>query len=568
MSDNHLEEISRERKEGIENGTIPPWYTTPGYQMFKSKYQYEGQTVKESFQRIANTAAHNLPRKYKDEYEQKFFDLLWKGWLSPSTPVMANMGTTRGCPVSCSGGYVEDSVHSFYTSRTETAMLTKHGFGTSSYLGDIRPRGSSISVGGTASGILPELKAFIQLSSDVSQGSTRRGAWAGYLSIEHDDFYEVANHLLNHPDDCNIGWNIHDTFIERLDNGDADALERYQYALKIKCVTGKGYFLFVDRVNRASPECYKKRKLDVKASNLCSEVMLHSDKNHTFTCVLSSMNAFYYDDWKDTDAVQTATIFLDCVAQEFINQGKDIQGLENAVRFTEKSRALGLGLLGFHSYLQKKRWAFESFDSFNFNTELFQHLKTESLEASRRLVEIHGYQPDWLIGTDRFNSHLLAVAPNASSALLAGGLSQGIEPIVDNVFNQTTPAGEIRRINPELLSIMKKRHVYNKATLTDIIDNNGSVQHVDWLSEAEKHVFKTAFEIRQEAILEMASSRQKYIDQGQSLNLFFDADEDENHISAVHKQAFKDPYIKALYYMRSKAGVQASKDTECLACEG
>ena len=566
--DSILERISKERKAGIASGDVPEWYTTGGYQMFLSKYQYENQTVKESFKRIAAAAAFHMPVGFEDEYEQKFFDLMWKGWLAPSTPVMANMGLDRGCPVSCSGSYVGDEVYEFYNARTETAMLTKNGFGTSSYLGDIRPRGSTISKGGFASGILTEIKRFVDLSSDVTQGQTRRGAWAGYVDIDHGDFYELVKYLINHPDGLHIGWVITDKFIDKLKSGDKDAHTRFRRALKTKCVTGKGYFFFVDNANRQNPPMYTENDLKVKASNLCSEIMLHSDKDHTFTCVLSSMNASKYEEWKDTDAVFTATIFLDCVAEEFIRMGSKIKGLEKAVRFTEKGRALGLGVLGFHTYLQEHMIPFEGFKAMMFNSELFSHLNEESLKASKWLAEINDREPEWCKGFGVYNTHRIAIAPNSSSALLVGGVSQGIEPVVDNVFNQLTPAGEIKRINPTLLKIMKEREVYNKKTLKNIIDNFGSVQHVDWLDTHEKKVFKTAFEINQFQILVMADARQRFIDQGQSLNLFFDANESEEFIAKVHQYAFMLPKLKALYYLRSRAGIQASKETECLACEG
>lgn len=298
----------------------------------------------------------------------------------------------------------------------------------------------------------------------------------------------------------------------------------------------------------------------------CTEITLFSDAQHTFTCVLSSMNLAFYDEWKDTDAVFWSTVFLDCVAQEFMNQAKNIRGLEKAVRMTEKGRALGLGTLGFHTYLQKNMMPFDSFETHTLNTEIFKHLDKESLRASKWMAEAWG-EPEWCKGFGVHNTHRLAVAPNTSSALICGGVSQGIEPVVENVYNQPTSAGEIERINPELLKLMKAKNKHTKAVKKDIINNNGSVQHVDWLSDEEKSVFKTAFEIDQTVILRLASQRQRFIDQAQSINLFFDADEDEAYISKIHEMAFKDERIKSLYYMRSRAGIQAAKD-ECVACEG
>lgn len=503
---------------------------------------------------------------YEEEWEGKFFNLLWKGWLAPSTPVLSNTGTIKGMPVSCSGQFIGDSIEQFYGNRKETAILTKNGFGTSGYLGSIRPRGAAISKGGTASGVLPVFRGFVQDMRDVAQGTSRRGAWAGYLPIDHEDFFEVAEHLQAEPDDLNVGWNVSDQFIERLDKGDLDAHQRYQKALKVKAVTGKGYFFFVDKVNKLSPTSYKVHGLNVEASNLCTEITLHSSEEETFTCVLSSLNLSKYDEWKDTDAIFDSIVFLDCVASEFLELASGIPGMEKAIRGTANGRPLGLGTLGFHTYLQQKMIAFESFEAHQENHEIFGRLKRESERATTWLAEKLG-EPKYCKGLGRRNTHLLAVAPNTSSALLCGGVSQGIEPVVANVYNQPTAAGEIYRVNPVFLSFAKTKVGWDDKLVKSIIDNNGSVQHLDWLTDDEKAVFKTAYEINQEAILRLASARQRYICQGQSLNLFFDADESEEEIARIHQLGFKDPNIKALYYMRTKAGVQASSG-ECVACEG
>jgi ribonucleoside-diphosphate reductase alpha chain len=477
------------------------------------------------------------------------------------------IGDSKVVVHNCSGNYVKDSVYAFYGSQQENAVLSKNGFGTSSYLGGIRGRGAKINgMKGSASGVLPVFKDFVQMSRDISQGSQRRGAWAGYIEIDHDDFFELINYITKNPDDANIGWNITDKFIARLDAGDKDAVDRYQKALKLKMITGKGYFNFIDKVNRQNPQMYKDKGLTVKASNLCSEIALFSDDDHTFSCVLSSMNASLYDEWKDTDAVFVATCFLDCVNQDLIEIGKTVAGMEKVVRFAEKSRALGLGMLGFHTYLQEHSLPFESFEAHLKNVEIFKHLDSESLRASQWMTYQYG-EPFWCKGYGVRNTHRIAVAPNLSSALICGSVSQGIEPIYKNAFVQNTAAGKVDRVNPTLLKIMKARDVYNEDTVTDIIKNSGSVQHVAWLSDEEKEVFKTAFEINQHVIIKLASARQRYIDQAQSINLFFSADESEEYISEVHKIAFKDPWIKSLYYIRSETGVQSNKDA-CTACHG
>ena len=565
MSKSIYQELGDERKHLQSEGKLPLWVTTAAWQILKDKYTTdEYPDLYSIYKRVSITAAKHMDDS--EHWQKMFFNLMWNGWLALSTPVLSNMGTNRGCSVSCSGGYVGDSVYDFYDAQREVAVLSKNGFGTSSYIGDIRDRGTSISSGGLASGVLPVLRDFVQLSRDVSQGNTRRGAWAGYVELEHGDFWEICDHLINHPDDCNVGWNVTNDFMDRLDRGDEDAVGRYQRAMKVKMVTGKGYFFFVDRVNEANPAMYKEHGLKVKASNLCTEITLHSDEFHTFTCVLSSMNLAKYDEWADTDAVQTAIVFLDCVAQEFIEQGRGIKGIEKAVRATESGRALGLGTLGFHTYLQQNMIDIESFEAHNINQNMFKVIQKQAKGASQWLAKTKG-EPKWCKGHGVRNTHLLAVAPNSSSALICGSVSQGIEPVYKNVFVQGSPAGEINRINPVLVDLMKSKDVYSDETINQIIKDNGSVQLVDWLTDEEKAVFKTSFEINQEVLVRLASARQRYICQAQSLNLFFPSDTPEAEISRIHKLAFKDKYIKSLYYLRSEAGVRGSSG-ECIACEG
>lgn len=564
------DKLSQERKKLQEDGLLPEWFSTAGYQLFKSRYQW-ADTPRHQYETIASTLAQHTDNP--TYWYEKFFELLWNGWLSPSTPVLANTGTDRGLPVSCSGGYVQDSVDGFYTARREAALLTKYGFGTSAYLGDVRPRGASISSGGKASGIIPVLKGFVQDSRDVSQGGVRRGSWAGYLPIDHPDFDEVVTFLEKEPDDVNIGWNISDAFVQRLESGDKEARDRFGRTLKTKLVTGKGYFFFPDKANRKLPVYYP---IPVKASNLCSEIVLPSDEEHTFTCVLSSMNVAKYDEWKDTDAIFTATVFLDCVASEFIARAKNIRGLENAVRFTEKARALGLGVAGFHTYLQSKGWSLDGIDAIYFNQELFEKLDKESFDASIWMAKEWGI-PEWAqqalnkeyVLYPVRNCSRLAVAPTKSTALIMGGISEGINPDPAYVYTQATAGGEVSRISPVLLEVMKERGVYNKQNVQSILDNFGSVQHVDWLTAEEKKVFRTAFEYDQHVLVRLAAQRGKYIDQWQSLNLFFASGEDPKYIAEVHKEAFKNESILGLYYIYSRAGVQASKDRqdECEVCQ-
>ena len=563
MSD-YYEELSAKRKKAQDDGLYPEWYTTAGYSLFEQKYRYQASGFKEQALRIAKTAAKHLG-KHSEEYEQKFFDLMWKGWLSCSTPVLSNMGTTRGMPVSCEGGYVEDSIDGFYTALHEQAILSKHGFGTSVYLGDVRSRGTPITVGGKASGVLPVLKNFVQMSRDVSQGSNRRGAIASYLPIDHGDFWEVVEYLEHEPDDLNIGWNISDQFIEKLETQDEEAVKRFKRVLRVKMVTGRGYFFFPDKVNRKRPKAYVQNNLKVLASNLCNEITLHSSPDASFTCVLSSMNLAKYDEWKDTDAVFTATVFLDCVASEFIERSAGVRGLEKARNFTVKGRALGLGACGYATYLQEHMMPFEGFEAHNWNNLVFKQLAEQSLEASKWLAKEYG-EPEWCQGLGVRNTHRLAIAPTKSTALLMGGVSEGINPDPAMTYTQAGAGGESQRINPSLLKLMKARGKDGKRYIQEIIDARGSVQNVSWLSEEEKLVFKTAFEIDMSAVLRTASARARYLDQWQSLNFFFSAEEDPAYIAKIHRDAFLDENILGLYYCYSKAGVTAAKG-ECIACQ-
>lgn len=559
------EELSKERKALQQSGVVPEWMTTAGVQLVKEKYHKTG-NVKQRYQTIAKTLArHYKGTPFDAQAEDKFFEMLWKGWLSPSTPVLANTGTNKGLPVSCSGNVVDDSIDGFYSARHEVALLTKHGFGTSSYLGNIRPRGSAISVGGKACGVVPVFKGFVQDMRDVSQGNTRRGAWAGYLPIDHGDFHELCDFLYNNPDDANVGWVVTDDFINKMKNGDSEAIVRYQKTLKTKMVTGRGYYCFIDKINRHRPSVYKEKGHLVKASNLCDEITLFSDEENTFSCVLSSLNIAKYDEWEHTDTIFWAVLFLDAVAEEMIQKASGIKGLEKVVNFTRYSRALGLGQCGWATYLQAHNIPFESLEAQFFNLNLAKKIKTEADKASETLAQIMG-EPELMEGTGKRNSHLIAIAPTKSTALIMGGISEGIAPDPAISFLQNTAGGSMDRINPVFLKLMKEKGKYNVKEVGKIASAFGSVQGLEWLTEHEKGVFKTAFEIDQNVVLRYASQRAKFIDQWQSLNLFFPAECDERIISSVHQKAFLDENILGLYYIYTQAGVQGSTG-ECSVCQ-
>lgn len=568
MSDNLYKQLSEERKAGQEAGGYPEWYTTGGYQMFKEKYLYKADDFNGQIKRIAGTAATHAHRLYGDEYDwaKEFHNIMWDGDLSPSTPVLANTGTDRGFSVSCSGQTIPNSIHGFYDELHTSAMLTKKGFGTSAYLGDIQPRGSVTEEGFKASGVLPVLDNFVDMARKVSQGP-RRGAWAGYIEPEHGDFWEIVQYLRDNADDTNIGWNLTDAFYKMLSESEdgTDPHLRWQRVNGTKATFGKGYLLFIDKANRKRPQWYIDHDKWIKASNLCSEIMLAANAMWDYTCVLSSINVANWDRIKNGRQVWFATIFLDCIAEDFIQKARGVHGFEKAVRFTEETRALGLGQCGFHTYLQRNLIPFESFEAHMLNNQIAAFIEKQSDEASRWMAEKAG-EPALMKGYGYRNSHRRAIAPTKSTALLMGGVSEGINPDPAMAFTQTTSAGEIDRLAPALLEWMKANGVYNKKNVQEIIEAVGSVQGVKWMPEDVKPVFKTAFEIDQRAILRLGSQRQKRLDQGQSLNLFFSADEDEGYISEIIQEAWEDPEILAIYYSYSQAGVTASKD-ECGACQ-
>lgn len=560
------ESIKEELKQLKLSGEAPEWLTWMSYAMLKESYLLD-KTPRERYSEIAKAAASYLP-KNKDEWGKKFFELFWKGWLAASTPVMGNLGTNRGMSVSCSATYVGDTMWDISYSGHELEMLSSQGFGTAAFL-DVRGGYEPISRGGYTNSTKDWVYKYWRSQNLVNQGGLRRGSTAIYLDFWQKDLMEVLP-MLERYEKLHLGVVCDDSVKRALDKGSEEALKRYLSILTWRARKGKPYIIFIDNARRQDPECYRKHGLSTKQSNLCSEIFLHTDSDHTLSCVLSSMVGNKFEEWKDTDAVFNATVFLDCICEDLIQRGSGIPGLERVVRFTQKSRALGLGLLGFHTYLQQKMIPFDSLQARLQNGTIFKHIKEEATRASKWMAKEFG-EPEWLKGTDLRNSHLLAVAPNTSSAFIAGAVSQGIEPVIANVFTQKlAKVGSVQRINPVLLKLLKERGMYNDEVIDSIAFNAGSVQHLDEkiLPKEEKEVFKTAFEINQKTVIDLAEQRQKWICQGQSLNLFFDAKEDEEWIHEVHKYAFQQERLKSLYYVRTQAGISADKGDECKSCEG
>lgn len=565
VSTDFYENLSAQRKELQELGHLPQWYTTQAWQMFSTKYAVEGEeALLGRHKKIAKTLAGYMPDDGID-WEQKFFDLMWQGILSPASPVLSNVGTDKGMPVSCSGQYVGDSVDSFYSNLHETAMLSKMGFGCSADFSAVRPRGASISTGGKANGVVPVIDDFFTCAAKISQGGARRGSTAAYLDIEHADFPEALASMLEMPDGKNYGWIVKDSFIERLKAGDEDAEYRFKEALHAKLVTGGGYFFFLDKANRHRPEMYKEHGLDIKASNLCSEIMLHSSEELSFSCILSSLNLVHWDTIKATDAVFTATVFLDCLVSYFLDQSTDVRGLEKVREFTEKGRAIGLGVMGFATYLQNNDMPYAALESMYLNGEIFKHIHDESLRASQYLADLLG-EPEWCTGHGVRNTHRTALAPTKSTSLLMGGVSESVFPDPACVFVAGSSAGELNRITPRFYELMKKYGKYTKETVTDVTNRGGSVQHLDWLTDRERLSLLTAFEIDQAVLIRYAADRQKYLCQGQSLNLFISADDNGDQIADLMTEVFLNEDILSQYYVYSKHGVVVSE--ECIPCSG
>ena len=558
-----FEQLSKERKKLQKKGHLPEWYTTQGWQMFREKYAYgDEDAVRGRHQTIAKTLAKHMKGR-EAEWEEKFFNELWDGILSPSSPALANTGTDRGMMVACSGQLIGDSVESFYDGIKETALLSKEGFGTSANFSHIRPRGAKISKGGKANGAVPVIDDYFTAVAKISQGGARRGSIGAYLDIEHGDWDEACDSLAHDHNGKNYGWIIKDTFIEKLKANDPEANRKWIKAVYTKLITGKGYIFKVDCANRHRPEMYKDWGLFIEASNLCTEIMLHSSEMLTYSCILASENLVHWDVMPERESVFIGTVFLDCLCSEFIEKSASITGLEKVREFTIKGRAIGLGILGFHTYLQSKKIPYISLEAQFLSTRIAKHLNDESLRASQWLAQEYG-SPEWCEGYGVRNTHRTAYAPTKTTSLLMGGISESWFPDPGMIFDAGSSVGELRRIPPMFYQEMKDKGVYNEDTVKDIIDNLGSIQHVTWLSDEEKLVYLNGFEMDQEVLLRHASQRQPYTCQGQSLNFYVPEDGSEDLIATLLTKVLLDENILSQYYIYSRSGVVV-KD-ECIAC--
>lgn len=583
---------------------FPVWANTEIYVKTVSKgYLIDKETPKDAYWRVATAVAKRLQ---KPEMASKFFDYIWKGWLNLATPVFSNTGTERGLPISCFGIDVADSIYDIGNKNLELMLLAKHGGGVGIGVNQIRPAGATIKGNGTSDGVVPFIKIYDSTILATNQGSVRRGAASVNIDIEHEDFWEWLEIREPKGDVNRQSLNIHqcvvvsDGFMKKLSEGDKESRKRWAAVLKKRRSTGEPYIMFKGNVNRQNPEAYKQNGLKVYMTNICSEITLHTDENHSFVCCLSSVNLAKYEEWKDTDLIYTATWFLDGVLEEFITRAKYMRGFENSVRSAEKGRALGLGVLGWHTYLQDRNIPFDSLSAQFETRKIFSQIKIESERASRDMATEMG-EPLWCVGTGMRNTHLRAIAPTVSNSKLSGNVSPGIEPWAANVFTEQTAKGTFIRKNNTLEKFLDFTEINTKYVWDKILEDGGSVQGIDamegWYGKHKtpgiyinqegydkldklqqdewtpiKEVFLTFKELNQMELVKQAGVRQQYIDQAVSLNLAFPTEATPKFINQVHMEAYKQG-VKTLYYMRTESVLRGdiatrATDPDCLSCDG
>ena len=569
--------------EWIKGLDYPEWGDTEVYKKtISGGYLLKGETPRMAYERVCEAVSRRLD---KPELGEVFFNYIWKGWLCLASPVLSNTGTDRGLPISCFGIDVADSIHDIGTKNLEMMLLAKHGGGVGIGINQIRPAGAKITGNGTSDGVVPFCKIYDSTILATNQGSVRRGAASVNINIEHGDFEEWLEIREPKGDVNRQSLNIHqcavvgDKFMRRLEAGDVDARKRWGKLLQKRKATGEPYILFKGNTNKVNPPAYKENGLKVHMTNICSEITLHTDESHSFVCCLSSLNIAKYDEWKDTNLIYDATWFLDGVMEEFIQKAKGLRGFENSVRSAVKGRAIGLGVLGWHSYLQSNGIPFEGLLAQFATRKIFSQIKIESERASRVLAEEYG-EPLWCVGTGMRNTHLRAVAPTVSNSKLSGNVSPGIEPWAANVFTEQSAKGTFIRKNPILEQCLEDVELNTSEIWNKILEDGGSVQGIDELDDLLlgdhdipfKDVFKTFKEINQLELVNQAGLRQQYVDQAVSLNLAFPSEATPKWINKVHMDAWKNG-VKTLYYMRTESvlrGDLAAKamDESCIACDG
>lgn len=576
-----MKDYSKIRKELQAIGEVPSWFTTAGLQLFDQKYAYKEETVKSRFRSIAKAMANHAPETFPEiwdkceytrgkGYEEVFFNALWDGLISCSTPMLSNAGLRkRGTTVSCAGSFMGNNLYDRYNVITEAAVLTKHSHGTSVCIDDWPHEGAPLKRGGFSGGVMPVIRDLVQSMDEVVQGS-RRGSLAYSLRPQHRDFDKVLMNLYNNPESNNVGWLIDDEFATDVLRGEPIACSKLGKILQRKMPRGKGYLTFIDKMNRLRAPAFKRMGVTTKASNLCQETNLIANEKYTFSCVILNYNLEMYREWPES-LIWIGQIMSDCNISEYLETidemtTQDRQALSKIRLFTEHFRALGSGVLGFHTLLQMERIVVGSMESFWINEEIFSRLDRESRATTEWLAQVLG-EPEGCKGLGVRNATRLMMPPTKSTAEIMAGASEGIGLDMAMVFTKQSAGGEFFRINKVLLGIMKERGVYNDEEIRKLADNKGTVQDVEWLTDHEKAVLRTAFEVPMEAHLDLCSHRQQWIDQGQSINLYFSSADSEEYIAKIHRQAIADPFVMALYYIYSMRGGNITRSTDCENCQ-
>lgn len=549
--------------------TMEPWYwLNDNSRAFLARgYLSEGQTAEERIRFIGDHAEKILN---KPGFSDKFYEYMSKGWISLASPVWSNFGSEKGLPISCFGSYIADDMASILYTHAEVGMMSKYGGGTSGYFGSLRGRGASIAGGenGNSSGSVHFMQLFDTLVDVVSQGSVRRGNFAAYLPIEHPDILEFLDIATegNPIQGLTHAVTVTDEWLKEMEEGDEGKRAIWAKVIQRRGEIGYPYILFSDNANNERPQVYKDKDLKIYGSNLCSEIMLPSKEDWSFVCCLSSVNVLHYDAWKETDLIETMTHLLDAVMEEFITKlealrdSKDEERrmafffMERAYKFAKENRALGLGVLGYHSLFQSKGIPFECEEAEQINEEVFKFIRERADKATEAMAKEYG-EPEVLKGYGRRNTTVLSVAPTTSSAFILGQVSQGIEPVWSNCYVKDVAKLKVTIKNPFLEKLLTEKGKNDKETWSSIRDNDGSVQHLEFLTDEEKAVYRTFAEISQSEIIKQAADRQKFIDQGQSLNVMVPPSISPKEINQLYMQAWKQG-VKALYYQHSLNAAQ------------
>ena len=555
----------------------PEWMNEISLATISKGYLLPDETPKTAFRRVANTIAGRLD---KPELANKFFRYMWKGWLNLASPVLSNTGTDKGLPISCFGIDTPDSIRGIGLTNAELMRLTSLGGGVGISLSRVRGRGEKIGNGtmGQSEGVVPWAKIYDSTIIATNQGAVRRGAASVNLDIEHPDIEEYLEIRRPKGDPNRQCLNLHqavmvsDSFMEKLERREQEAMNLWVKILKSRVETGEPYIMYKDNVNNSNPPAYKKNNLEVTMTNICSEITLFTDEEHSFICCLSSVNLTKWHEWKNTDLVETAIYFLDGVLEEFLAKTSGRESLIRAHRSAKKGRAIGLGVLGWHTFLQNERIPFTSVAATSLTHQIFSQIKTQAESASRKLADEYG-EPVWCRGTGMRNSHLLAVAPTVSNSTIAGGVSAGIEPLPANIWTFNSAKGTFIRKNKALEAYLEERGHNTDEVWDQIMNDRGSVVNLpeEIISAEDKEIFYTFAEINQLQLVEQAAARPKYIDQTQSLNLAFDPGDSPKFINEVHQAAWR-LGIKTLYYLRTDSVINGDigsrTSLDCLSCDG